>query len=546
MNRRRQSGERGFMFSQLLFVRLRTAEKALRDGHIDEAYRLASAADLRSHPRGAAVLGALAEQFLARARENYRADKFTEALMDLDRAEAGGVLKDEINELRGYVRMVALERNRRDDSRRERIQEAQKRIERGSLAAGRDLLEQATSDPEAQAVLKRAAWRAQEAERVVQQAESLLRAGRIAEAAGRIKKAKALDAHFEPLGRLEAELVQTVLGNVAAAVEQGNLSRAASELACLGDLGARLPARREADEVLKNAKQGGDALRRNDYAEARRQVMVLARRLSHAPWVQAALTQLEELERLHAAVATGPLGDHIEPGPLARPAVADRARANGPKRLDETRALTPGTRVPGQAADRYLLLVDGGGSYLLIRGDQASIGRASTDIPADVPIMSDLAERHANINRVEDDYFIFSAKELEIGGERRQHALLRDGDRVVLGKKAKFTFRLPSRKSSTAILELSDTTKAPNDVRRIVLLHQHAILSNSPSAHVFCRHAGSPLILFERNGSLWIRAKSDGHVDTEAKPLIPGEPFELAGASLTLAPWKPNSPGRSA
>ena len=45
------------MLSQLLFVRLKAAENALRDGRLDEAYRLASASDIREHRRGAAVLG---------------------------------------------------------------------------------------------------------------------------------------------------------------------------------------------------------------------------------------------------------------------------------------------------------------------------------------------------------------------------------------------------------------------------------------------------------------------------------------------------------
>ncbi|MFQ5496053.1 MAG: hypothetical protein ACE5EX_11810, partial [Phycisphaerae bacterium] len=95
------------MLSRLLTVRLKAAENALRDGRIDEAYRLATAADIREHRRGAAVLAALAERFLERARNHYRADRFTEALIDLDRAETGGVLKEDIAELRDHVRTVA-------------------------------------------------------------------------------------------------------------------------------------------------------------------------------------------------------------------------------------------------------------------------------------------------------------------------------------------------------------------------------------------------------------------------------------------------------
>ena len=65
------------MLSGLLFVRLKAAENALRDGRYDEAYRLATAADIREHRRGAAVLSALTAHFVERARNHFRADRFT-------------------------------------------------------------------------------------------------------------------------------------------------------------------------------------------------------------------------------------------------------------------------------------------------------------------------------------------------------------------------------------------------------------------------------------------------------------------------------------
>jgi hypothetical protein len=171
------------------------------------------------------------------------------------------------------------------------------------------------------------------------------------------------------------------------------------------------------------------------------------------------------------------------------------------------------------------------------------MGRVACENPADVPIFSDLAERHANISRVDEDYFLFSAKDVEVGGKKTKHQLLRDGDRILLGRKAKLTFRMPTRTSATATLELSDSTKMPQDVRRVVLFHQHATIGQSANAHIYCRHAAPPLVLYERGGSLWIRPKSDGHVDREAKELPLGEPVEIGGVRLVLEPWQLRLPG---
>jgi len=158
-------------------------------------------------------------------------------------------------------------------------------------------------------------------------------------------------------------------------------------------------------------------------------------------------------------------------------------------------------------------------------------------------LLSDIGERHASIERVGDDYFVFSAKGVEIDGRVVHQGLLRDGDRLVLGRRAKLTFRLPSRRSTTAVLELSDRTKMPHDVRRVVLLSRHATLGEGRQAHMMCRHAGPPLLLIEKDGVLWMRQRNDGHVDGEAKRLALGVSVEVGGACVVLSEWTTGATG---
>jgi hypothetical protein len=526
------------MFSQLMVVRLKAAENALRDGRLDEAYRLATAPDIREHRRGAAVLATLTERFIERARNHFRSDRFTEALIDLDRAEAGGVMKEQIAELRGHVQTVAAEQQRQEQSRRDRIEAARRRIEGGSLVAGRKMLEQANEDDHAAQQLRREADnRAAELRSILEQVESLMESGQLAAAADRLRRAKSLDAHHEAVVHVETQLCKRVLDNARDAISQGRLARASDELSCLGTLGTALPSRREFADLLATARQAAESLRAHAYADARRHVMSLARLLPKADWVEAAAEQLRQVEEIRTALCSGPLGERIDAG------VAEDRPVARPSSPDDTVAIPDRVRCDTGLPDRLLLLVDGGGSYLLLRSDRASIGRVMSGDPADVPVLSDLAERHASINRIEDDYFLLSAKEVEVGGCKTQNHLLRDGDRIVLGQGAKFTFRLPTRKSSTAVLDLSDTTKLPNDVRRVVLFRHHATVANTPGAHIRCQHAGTPLVLFERGGAMWLRRKSDGHVDTEAVRLPLGEPIEFAGVSLVLEPWQVRTTG---
>ncbi len=536
------------MFGQLLIMRLRTAEKALRDSRLDEAFRLAIAADLREHRRGKAVLGQLGARFLERAREHYRADRFAEALLDLDRAEAGAAagdidLKNQVAELRKFVQTVASETNRNDGSRRARIDEAVRRIEDGSLAAGRRILEEASAGDGAAAKVREIAGRRQaELREMIAQAEVSLAAGQFAAAADRVRRAKALDAHAVDVIRLEAELCGRVLSSARAALVEGKLARAESELACLGDVGKAMPARREVADVLALAREAARHLAAGRFGEARRCAMSVTRLLPEAKWVEATIEQVRQMEELHAKLASGPLSEKMNGGGQTS-SLQSKARGS----LDETVAVPKSDTIRNNAigpvqplaspAEKLLLLVDGGGSFLLVRGSAASVGRAAADHPADVPIFSDLAERHMNVSRVEDDYFAFATKEIEIAGKKTLHTLLRDGDRMVLGRKAKFTFRVPSRRSASAVLELSDTTKMPNDVRRVILFDRAAMIGVGPTAHIPCRHAGATLILYERNGAFWVRRQDDGHVDTAAKELPIGETVEVGGVSMVLRPW---------
>jgi len=271
--------------------------------------------------------------------------------------------------------------------------------------------------------------------------------------------------------------------------------------------------------------------------------MSLHRLLPKAAWLKHAAARLRAVDDAHAELVAGPLGETIDVDKVNLAAVTDRAAVAKAPSPDDTVALPHRVGAGSSSADRLLLLVDGGGSYLILRNDTVSVGRAASSRPADLPIFSDLAEQHANVSRVEDDYFLFAAKDVDVAGRKTRHQLLRDSDRIVFGRKAKLTFRIPSRKSPTAVLDLSDTTKMPNDVRRAVLFSRHATIGNGPMAHVYCRHSTVPLILFERNGSLWIRPKNDGHVDTTPQALVFGKTIEMAGTSLVLEPWSIRSPG---
>ncbi len=526
------------MFSRLLIVRLKAAEKALKDGRLDEAYRLATAPDIREHRRGAAVLRKLADKLIGRAREHFAEERFTEAFNDLAKAEAGGAKLDAISELRGHIQTVAEEVARQQQSQRRRIEQAKERVEQGSLKAGQQLLAGADNDDvEAKHLAESIEARQQRAADGFAQVEKMIKQKQLPAAIERFRKVKLLDPHAAKAVDLESEICTRTVNGARAAFESGRINRAVDELTQLGSIGQALPQRRDMAEILNVAQKASRALDSANFEETRRALLRLQRLTPKVKWVDAAATQLEKLDTLLTDLYSGPLGEHARSAAVR--ALDPQPRPN----LGVTVALKHRTPAADPIPDVLLLLVDGGGSYLLVRKDRLTIGRAMTANPADIPIQSDLAERHAEIARVDDDYFLFASRNVEVDGRPTRHQLLRPGNRIVLSRNAKFTFRVPHRQSPSGIIELGSSTKMPGDVRRVVLFRKTAVIGFGKHAHITCNSANQDLLLFERAGQLWVRPRHHGRVDTEARPIEIGKQIEMANVSFVAQPFKPATLG---
>lgn len=121
------------MFARFMNVRLAAAEKALRQGRIDEAYAAAQQPDLAQSPRGQRLLDELARPLLARARLHRQAGRFIEALADLDRLAALGRDGPEPQALRQQILREAQDQARREGEQRQAIGKATEQLEEGRL-----------------------------------------------------------------------------------------------------------------------------------------------------------------------------------------------------------------------------------------------------------------------------------------------------------------------------------------------------------------------------------------------------------------------------
>jgi tetratricopeptide (TPR) repeat protein len=545
------------MFSRMTLVRLKAAENALRDGRFDEAYRLATEPDLRDHRRAQKLLTKVAKKLVARARAHYDAGLYDEAIRDLDRAATANVGLDEINRLRAEIREAARQSRHRREQQQRRLEAARDRIEAGSLVGGRRLLDQAdAADPRAERLLRQAAANAAQAKSEIERAEKLLKQDRIPAAVEHLRRAQGLSAHDPGVVEFEGKLTGRVFDAAQEALLKGRTDRARAELDMLGRLGRNDPRRQELERNLDLIERVAHTAAAAQYDEALRLLRQLQHLLPQVRWIKDAAGQVQKLYDARMALLSGPLGISAPSGRgTSSPSQTVPAAARRPRAIDQPTRLVGADPAPAGLPPRLLMLVDGVGSFLILTQPRVSIGRISAGpgaggAVADIALMADISKHHADIARIEDDYFIFPHREVRIDGRPGGPGLLFDRNRVTVGKLVRMTFRLPNPRSNTAVLTLSGGARMHHGVRQVLLFDELAVLGPNSNCHVRLPRVANNVILYVQNGKLYMRPqprRPEERFDPQHKHEIRlGEPFTIENIGFCFEPWPDEAGQKSA
>lgn len=511
------------MFGRRAATRLKNAEEALAAGRLDEAFSLMDSPDAAGLGGAEKLLSALVEGLLNRGQDHLLSRRFNEALADFDRAARCGQDPVKVSEWQRRAREALNHDQRLHGDQNAAMAAGHHRLAAGSLAGAKEARDRAPlNDTAAEALSQAIARQADRAKDALEAAASALKDGDFVRASRALRTARSLHSRADELAELETRLLERVMQQVTASFKEGRLNRARQELSILGDLGGERPDRIEVDTALKLAADAAAALTEDHYVQAG----VLLGRLSQlgltAKWISEAREHLDVLDEHRRALLEGPLGLLAE-RKLTRPDMMDQRVS------DETRSARPRIARPVEAAPpvvspaaepgilprRLLLRIDGVGSFVLIRGDRVTIGRAGGG--ADLELLSDLAERQAEVIRAAEDYFVVASSGVELAGRRVDHALLQDGDRLALGKRVRLTFRRPSLKSTTAALDLGEGVRTAGDCRRVILWSGPLLLGNSTDCHIRLPVGG--LVFMERAGGILVRPVGPGQQPVTALPL---------------------------
>lgn len=527
------------MFARWMNVRLRAAEQALDEGRLDDAYRAALEPDVRADRRGQRLLDALERPLMARARLHLQAGRYRAALDDLERLAAVARGGAELEALQERVLTALRSQQTHDAEARDAYSRAVEAVRAGRLDSGRVAIE-GVDDPQRRAALhEELDQRARRSAQLIEQARSALESGDVltacrfwADACQRHGRGGDADVLLAPL----ANAYRTQLDEFFA---QGRLDRFATLLGATGAFRDFNPALHEYDPWLTSATQAAAALRANDFAAAREALLRLAALPRPARWVSEALATLAQLATTREKLLAGPLA--------LLSAAPGAARTVAPPANDVRTQAAPPSTAPAETGrlrrdTRLVLLVDGGGSSLLLASDAVRIGRAGAPGDVDVPIPADVQAHHADIVRAGDDYFLVAHAPTRVNQRTVQRTLLRHNDRVTLGERARFTFLIPSHKSASAVLRLSDRCRLPQDVSQVILFRDTCMLGPLAQCHVPVREADSRVVLFEREGRLFARrTAADGRPVDAPEAVAFDQTMQIGDLRVTVKRYLPGA-----
>ena len=190
--------------------------------------------------------------------------------------------------------------------------------------------------------------------------------------------------------------------------------------------------------------------------------------------------------------------------------------------------------------ERFVIWVDAVGGFLVCMGDEVTFGQATPDASVDVPVVADIARRHATIRRDPEGYVLDPSGDTWLDGRRLESAApLADAAALRLGSVV-LRFRRPHPLSATARVELASRHRVQPSCDAVLLLAQSCVLGPKPTSHVVCPDWQHEVVLFYSAGTLHCRVvgefEIDGRSHTGSGPLARNSRVAGDGFSFSLEP----------
>jgi hypothetical protein len=517
----------------VLILRVKRCELALAGGRLDEAHQLLAAADLRAHRRGQELLDRLLAAFVVRGREHLAAGRIAAADDDCRKAISLGGNTQDAARLRAEID-AASATERQELARRQHVAAAARQLvhhgdfTQGQAYAARAL---AAGDAGAEELIADITDRRLSFERCLADASAAIARHDWDAAVPLLSRAATLRPAASESHSLARDIAQRVTDDTRQLIETGRLSEAELLLRRV----ARLPGShfelKQNETHLAQCRRAWELFSQGRQAEASEILARLRHVWPRAQWIEQAVSAMAEAGAANAAVRCGPLGMLDDQLTIAMPPPSPAPAPVAPPVISQFVA---------RAQRRFLLHVDGAGSYLVIQNDVIEVGPVRASRPPDVPLLTSPCAPTITLSRSEEDYFLNSPRSpVAVNDRMVSSALLTGGDRISLGSRCRIEFRRLNAASASASLHISGARLPWGGVQAVLLMDRELIIGPLASAHVRTRDSTEQLVLQAGgDGTLLGRASErialDGRPGDRITPIALGARVTVGNLSLVV------------
>lgn len=495
----------------MLIVRIKQAECALADGRLDEAFEIAKSEDVRRHRRGQKLIGKLSRALAKRGQKSLAADQLQQALSDCNKADKLGGNLSEISKLRQAICMAMEEKKFGHQQRSAKLAQAKEHIDNGWLSVGEQILADGTGGQEADVLLQQAATRRLQIDSAVSKAGSAIKRGDIETAIDVMRMADAASSNNETVAEIIGKIRTNANQQIREKLNEGRVDLAEALLDKLLLLGTESVETKELGLAVGFCRQGAELIETGRAEAAAKVLKKLKAILPSAKWIDTAIKQAQKASEAAEALHTGPLGVYN----------VNNLRSNDLAEGKSLVGLGNNTTVKNdsQLPSKFVLQIDGVGSFLVFRNKTITAGAISSSQRPDLGLLAEPSMPVACIERTDEDYFLHSQKPIFINDKPVTKKLLADSDRIALSARCRMKFYIPNAASTTAVLDLDGGRLPRPDVRRIILMDRDILIGPGFNNHIRAERVKNTVTLFIQNGKLGCRTKE--------KVMVGDQPYEF-------------------
>ena len=501
----------------MLILRIKRCESALAGGRLDEALELLSSSGLRKHRRGQELTDQLTTALVERSRGHLAAGRLGPADEDCRKA----------SQLAGHTNPIAQRRAAIDranhDTREHLVQReqataaARRLVEQGQFTLGHQL---AARVPDGDVLLTDIADRRSMLDRCIADASAAIGREDWESAVQCVAKAQSLCPGAGEAHNLSKTIGDRVSRKAQDLLESGRLDAASMLLRRVTPMQNSHSELMQIQHGLDQCRVAWDCITGGRLREATEVLGRLAIVWPDADWIRATLEGISRADDAMGDVRTGPLGllnlGETMAMPIKRPSLAAPAP----------------TPLPHRAINRrFLLHVDGAGSYLVILGNSISLGPVSITAPPDLPLMTSANAPVVVLSRSDEDYFLNSRSPVQVNDRTLSSKLMAGGDRISMGPRCRIEFTRPNPASGSAVLRITGTRLPWGGVREVLLMDRELVIGSFAAAHIKTRDTLDQVVLQVSDGRLLCRAT--GAILIDDKPA--GKLAELTSGARIVA-----------